>query len=224
MKNKKQKLFCISAIFLFAFLIWTLLLLWVDAAEVGPLGTQVGLSTFNLWAAGLIGVNMALYTLTDIMMLLPILFAGGFAALGLYQLIRRKGLFKVDPDILALGGFYIAVILCFLLFEIAAINYRPVLIDGALEVSYPSSTTLVFMTVMPSAALQLKERIKGRLAKVIAVSLISAITLLAVVARILSGVHWITDIIGGILLSCGLVFLYAGVCGALTSHISRQSS
>ena len=222
MKNKNQKLFCISALFLFAFLLWTLLLLWVDAAKVGPLDTRVGFSTLNLWANRLIGVNMALYALTDIMMLLPILFAIGFAALGLYQLIRRKSLFKVDSDILALGGFYIAVILCFILFEIAAINYRPVLIDGALEVSYPSSTTLVFMTVMPGAALQMKKRIKGRAIKAIAVSLTAAITAFTVVARILSGVHWISDIIGGILLSCGLVFLYAAVCGALASRTSKR--
>ena len=32
--------------------------------------------------------------------------------------------------------------------------------------------------------------------------------LLMVVARLLSGVHWLTDIVGGVLLSTGLVTLY----------------
>ena len=124
----------------------------------------------------------------------------------------RKSLFKVDRSILALGGFYIVVMSVYILFEMVVINYRPTLIDGYLEVSYPSSTTMLVMCVMPTAMMQLRARIKNDVLRRCVMVTIAVFTAFMVIGRIVSGVHWITDIIGGAILSTGLVMLYYLVC------------
>ena len=151
---------------------------------------------------------MELYTITDWLGLVPIFVALGFAVLGLVEWIGRKSLFKVDKNILALGGFYIVVIAVYILFETVVINYRPTLIEGYLEVSYPSSTTLLVGCVMPTAMIQLGDRIRKRTLKRLLMLIIRIFIAFMVIGRIVSGVHWITDIIGGVLLSAGLVTLY----------------
>lgn len=39
------------------------------------------------------------------------------------------------------------------------VNYRPVLIEGRLEASYPSSTTLLVVSVMPTLMFQAYRRV-----------------------------------------------------------------
>lgn len=155
---------------------------------------------------------MLLYTITDWLGLVPLCFVLGFAILGLVQLVKRRSLLKVDYSILVLGGFYLIVMAAYLFFEIFVINYRPVLIEGYLEASYPSSTTMLVMCVMPTARMQLHTRIRNARVRELINGMIMAFTVFMVVGRLLSGVHWITDIIGGALLSAGLVMLYDSVC------------
>ena len=192
-----------------AFLVWTAMVRRVDVQAIGPLGSAVGFAALNRSVHHLTGVHMPLYTVTDWLSLVPLGFVVGFALLGLVQWFRRKDLLKVDRSILILGGYYAIVMAVFLFFERYVINYRPVLIDGVLEASYPSSTTMLVLTVMPTAITQLKARIKQPVLRQIIVSLLAAFTGLMVIGRLFSGVHWFSDIIGGILLSAGLVWLYA---------------
>ena len=203
----KKKLL-IAAGFLSAFALWTVALLFVDVAAIGPNASQVGFSTLNGFFHNLTGVHMSLYVITDWLGLVPLIVAMGFGILGLTQWIQRGSLFKVDRSILALGGFYILVMAAFLFFESFVINYRPILIQGHLEASYPSSTTLLSMCVMPTAILQLKDRIANPTLRKIVFILIVAFTAFMVIARLISGVHWLSDIIGGALLSIGLICLY----------------
>ena len=128
------------------------------------------------------------------------------------QLIKRRSLLKVDSDILVLGGFYIVVMAAYVFFELFVINYRPVLINGYLEASYPSSTTLLVWCVMPVAMMQLYGRMKNGKLRTVILVLIGAFTVFMVVGRLVSGVHWLTDIIGSVLLSGGLVMLYDSIC------------
>lgn len=193
------------------FVLWTLLVSVVDVRAIGPNGSSVGFATLNGYVHDLTGVNMRLFSITDWLGLVPIGVAWGFAMLGLVQWIKRKSLFKVDRDILALGGFYVAVMAVYILFEFVVINYRPMLIDGYLEASYPSSTTMLVMCVMPAAKMQLRARIKNNGLKHCVMILIAVFTSFMVVGRFVSGVHWITDIIGGALVSAGLVITYASV-------------
>ena len=113
-----------------------------------------------------------------------------------------------------LGGFYAAVMAAYVLFEVFAVNCRPVLINGVLEVSYPSSTTLLVLCVMPTAAMQLRERMKNRTADMLFRRAITAFSVFMVAARLVSGVHWFTDIVGGALLSAALVLAYRHFAGS----------
>ena len=207
MKQRKIRLF-LSLGLLAAFALWTVLVRFVDVQQIGPMGSPVGFATLNGSFHSLTEVHMALYTITDWLGLVPLAFIMGFGLVGLIQWIKRKRLWKVDRSILVLGGFYLVTMAVYLLFETVVINYRPVLIGGVLEASYPSSTTLLAMTVMPTAMLQLKDRIRSRAFRNCVLALIAAFTAFMVIGRLISGVHWVTDILGGILLSAGLVGLY----------------
>lgn len=217
--KKRNYVSLYTAITLFiAFVLWTALVSFIDVQKIGPQGSAVGFAALNQYIHSLTGVNMTLYTVTDWLGLVPIGVALTFATLGLVQWIKRKSLAKVDKSIMILGGFYIAVMSVYLLFEIVTVNYRPVLIEGALETSYPSSTTMLAMCVMPTAAMQLKSRIKNRPLKITLVSVIVLFTAFMVVGRLLSGVHWFSDIVGGALVSAGLVLMYYFFCKLTERH------
>ena len=211
MEKIRKKMFFMGAGFLGAFVLWTVLVSYVDVRAIGQNASSVGFATLNGYVHNLTGVNMFLYTITDWLGLVPIGVAFGFAVLGLVQWVGRKSLFKVDRSILALGGFYIIVLAMYIFFEIVVINYRPVLIDGYLEASYPSSTTMLVMCVMPTAMMQLHARIKSDVFRRCVLISIAAFTAFMVIGRLASGVHWLTDIIGGALVSAGLVITYASV-------------
>ena len=209
MKNIKH--FFIPAALLLAFVLWTLAVSCYDVSPIGPSGSSVGFSHFNSMFHSMTKTNMTLYILTDWLSIIPIALVLCFAILGLCQLIKRKSLMAVDFDILALGAFYAVVLAAFLFFEICVVNYRPILIDGKLEASYPSSTTMLVLCIMPTALIQLRRRIKISVLKNIFTITCCAYSAFMVTARTISGVHWITDIIGGALLSAGLVMLYYSI-------------
>ena len=209
MKRENKRLFLIAAGALAAFVLWTVLVRVVDLQQIGPEGSVVGFAAFNAFVHGLTGVHMGLYELTDLLSVIPLAIIGGFGLLGLVQWIKRKSFAKVDYSILVLGGFYIVVLAIFALFEVLAINYRPVLIVGKLEASYPSSTTMLVMCVLPTAVMQLRGRIQNPVLNHSVSFVLGVFTGFMVVVRLISGVHWVTDIIGGALLSTGLVVLYA---------------
>lgn len=194
-----------------AFLLWTAGVMAIDVQPIGPLGSAVGFAALNRFVHGLTGVHMALYEITDLLSLVPLGFVLGFALLGLAQWIRRRSLRKVDRSILVLGGFYGVVLAVYVFFEVWVVNYRPVLMEGALEASYPSSTTVLALTVLPTAILQLRGRIESPPARRCVIMTLAVFTAFMVVSRFLSGVHWTSDIVGGILLSAGLLALYVSI-------------
>lgn len=211
MKLSGRKLLILGIGLLIAFLLWTALILLVDVQPLGQNGTNIGFATFNCWFHNLTGVHMSIYTITDWLGFVPIFVCMLFGGLGLVQLIQRKNLFKVDYDILILGVYYIVVIAGFLTFEVFPINYRPILIEGVMEASYPSSTTLLVLSVMPTLVFQVKRRVQNyRIIKIVT-SLTTLFSLFMVLGRLIAGVHWFTDIVGGILLSTGLFYMYKAV-------------
>ena len=210
----KQKLYFATTL-LAAFLLWTVAVCLVDVAPIGPQGSAVGFAQINGAFHQMTGVHLTLYTITDWLGLVPVAFGFGFALLGLAQWIKRKSILKVDRSILILGAFYIVTLTAYLFFESYVINYRPVLIAGFLEASYPSSTTLLVLCVMPTAIMQLRGRIRNHALRKAVTSAITSFIVFMVAGRLVSGVHWLTDIIGGILLSAGLVMIYDSLIGGM---------
>ena len=213
MKKESQRNLFLAICMLVVFLLWTVVIQFVDVQEIGPRESTVGFATINHFVHTLIGVHMSLYTITDWLGLAPLVFVMGFGTLGLIQWIKRKHLLKVDYSILVLGGFYIVVMAVYVLFEMLDVNYRPVLINGYLETSYPSSTTMLVMCVMPTAIMQFNARIKNDILKRCVSYTIIAFIVFMVIGRLISGVHWFTDIVGGALVSAGLVLMYRSVSG-----------
>ena len=212
MTQRKRRKLWLGLNFLLAFLLWTWLLRWVDVQPIGPNGSVVGMATINGFVHRLTGTCMPIYTITDWLGLIPVGIGLGFAMFGLVQWIRRKHIRDVDGNILILGAFYLLMLLVYLVFETVVINYRPILISGFLEVSYPSSTTLLVLCVIPTTIWQVRHRIRNVFWRRVWVTLLIMFMLFMVIGRLLAGVHWLSDIVGGVLLSVGFVLLYDGLC------------
>lgn len=208
MKKNEKKSLLIGSIFLAMFAVWTVLILTVDVQPLGQNGTGIGFATFNCWFHHFTGVNMVIYTITDWMGLVLVAICLSFAGIGLVQLIKRRSLFRVDADIMILGVYFVIVFLAYAIFEMIPINYRPILIEGKMEASYPSSTTLLVLSVMPALIEQIQRRLSGITAKRIIKIVEIAFSAFMVIGRLVSGVHWFTDIVGGVLLSAGVFMLY----------------
>ena len=208
MKKNEKKSLLIGSIFLAVFAVWTVLILTVDVQPLGQNGTSIGFATFNCWFHHFTGLNMAIYTITDWMGLVPVVICLIFAGIGLVQLMKRRSLFRVDADIMILGVYFVIVFLAYAIFERIPINYRPILIEGRMEASYPSSTTLLVLSVMPALIEQIQRRLFDVTAKRIITIAAIAFAVFMVTGRLVSGVHWFTDIVGGVLLSAGLFQLY----------------
>lgn len=207
MKTNKR-LFFTGLAFIILFALWTVLIQIIDVKSIGVNGTDVGFATINSRFHSLIGVNMTLYSITDWAGLVPIFVCMLFGVTGLFQAVKRKSLIKVDSDIIILGVYYVIVILCYLIFEMIPVNYRPILINGIMEASYPSSTTLLVLCVMPTLVFQVKNRVKNVTFKTIICIITILFSVFMVAGRLISGVHWVTDIIGSVFLSAGLYNLY----------------
>ena len=213
MKKETGKRYVLAGCLLAAFAAWTIAVGTIDVQTIGPQGTAVGFATVNRFVHNLTGVHLLLYVITDWLGLVPFCIAAGFGIFGLLQWIHRKHFWKVDASILLLGVFYLVVMSVYVFFELVVVNYRPLLIDGRLEASYPSSTTMLALCIMPTALMQLNGRVRNAAGKRCVNFVIHVFTLFMVIGRLLSGVHWLSDIVGGILLSGGLVMLYAAVSG-----------
>lgn len=205
-----------------AFALWTALVQLVDVQPVGQKDTDVGFATLNTWFHNLTDVHMTLYTVTDWLGLVPVAICLGFGALGAVQLVKRRSLRKVDPDILLLGVHYVLVASAYLLFEMVPINYRPIPIEGAMEASYPSSTTLLVLGVMPTLWYQVERRAASpSLCKVVS-AFVTVFSALMVVGRLVSGVHWATDIVGSVYLAFGLFAMYRFAVASIDKKMAVQ--
>ena len=212
---KRNFRFWFGAGLLALFVIYTVSLTVVDLQPIGPQGSWVAYAGLNKAVHELFGVHMILYHITDWAGVVAIFVAVGFAVLGLIQWIQRKHILKVDSNLLALGVFYIVVFGVFVFFEYHVINRRPVLINGYLEASYPSSTTMLAMCVLPTAMMQFRQYIRKMWLRNTVNILCGVFTAFMVLGRLVCGVHWFTDILGGMIFSAGMIFLYTGVMNML---------
>ncbi len=224
MENNRKRNCIIGIILLAAFVLWTFLIMHVDVQSVGQNGTDIGFAAFNTWFHQATGVHMVIYTITDWLGLVPVIICVCFAILGVVQLIKRKSLFKVDADIILLGIYYFLVFFGYLFFEMVPINYRPIPIEGVMEASYPSSTTLLVLSVMPTLKLQIDRRTENKTIRIITTVFVVLFSAFMVIGRLVAGVHWATDIIGSILLSMGLFMVYVGSVGYADHRKSKRNT
>ena len=211
MKKKGKRVLIVGSVFVVAFAVWTALIQIVDVQPIGQNGTELGFASFNGWFHKLTGVHMTIYTITAWLGLIPLFVCMMFGGIGLAQLVKRRSLFKVDYDIIFLGIYYVIVIFGYLIFEMIPINYRPILIEGVMEASYPSSTTLLVLCVMPTLLFQANRRLENVAVKKIICILTNVFSAFMVIGRMVSGVHWFTDIVGSIMLSVGVSCIYKAV-------------
>ena len=202
-KRRKEILLC-GGLFAVA-IIYTLLVKYIDVQEIGPNDSLVGFATINNFMFNLTGVNMLWSDITDWWGFVPLFIDFIYAMIGFIQMIKRRNILKVDKEILGLGVYYIIVIGLYIFFETCIINYRPTLMDGILEASYPSSHTLLSVCICGSSLIINKYLFKNRnFFK--AENIISILSILVIViGRFISGVHWFTDIVGAILISIALL-------------------
>ncbi len=210
--KQSKKYFILSLSFLLLFAVLIIILKTVDVAAVGPMQSEIGLSHINVGFKELVGTDRTFYDMTEYLGIVAILAAVFFAFFGVYRLIKCKKLKLVDKDLYLLASVYVIVAIVYIFFEKCIVNYRPVTVGGALEASFPSSHTMLAVTVMLTTAEQALRRIKNhRLALMASIACCVAAAVTAVF-RALSGVHWLTDIIGGVLISLAIFFAYLGFC------------
>ena len=210
--KKKYRMFLLSAVLLFLSLLFTVLVKVVDVQAVGPQETSVGFAKLNSAFAKLIGTHMFLYTLTQILGYLALGVVAFFGLGGFLQLIKRKSLMKVDRELLGAGVLYAVVLALYAAFEKIIINYRPVIMPGETEpeASFPSSHTMLAVVVFGSAIILADTYVHSDSARKTVKAVFAALTAVMVVCRLLSGVHWLTDIIAGLLYSSALITAFKG--------------
>jgi undecaprenyl-diphosphatase len=205
MKNSRRKCVTISIILLVIAVIYTVLVKYVDVKAIGPQGSEVGFSILNKFVHGLLPFNETFYKISKYAGLLPFGFVAAYGLHGFINLIKNKGFKKMDKKYIILGLFYIIFVAMYLFFEKIPINYRPVLVKGALEASYPSTHTLLAICLCGSSLIVSKFLIKNELLRKLADCAAWCLMVVIVIARMISGVHWLSDILGGIIIS--LTFL-----------------
>lgn len=210
MKNK----FIASAVFGLLFVALIVMLCTFDVAPIGPEETEIGFSSLNKAVHETLGMSDMWYKVSSIFGYLSIASAGIFVLAGAVQMLKRKSLLKVDKKLYALAGLYAATVFFYAFFEMVVINYRPIIEAGAehVEASFPSSHTMLTCVIMGGAFVMIGEYIKNRGLALALKSLAVAVATVTVVGRLLSGVHWFTDILGGALISLALVTFFAAVC------------
>ena len=223
--TKETKRTLLAALLLAAFVVFTVLTLTVDVHPVGPEGSSVGFAALNTSFAEAVGYSETWETVTDLLGYLALGVVAFFAAVGAVRLLRTKSFRGVGADIYALGGFYLVVGAVYVLFEKLALNFRPVILDEGLEASYPSSHTILTVCVMLTAAITAR-RLWGEKKTLCAVITAAALLVMGVtvVGRLLSGVHWLTDIIGGVLISAALIVGFAAVCAILDRRNEHETN
>lgn len=205
--SKKKINFIISIILILLSITFTFLVKIVDVNNVGVNGTSIGFSMLNQFVFKKIGVNMLCYYVSDWLGIVPVLMSFIYCLLGFIQLIKKRNIFKVDKELLLLGIFYICLIIIYIFFEKNIVNYRPILIDGFLEASYPSSHTLMAICICGSSIMVNNRLFKNKVFKII--NIVSFIIIMVIVLlRFISGVHYFTDIIGGIFISIAMLMTF----------------
>lgn len=224
MERKTTSELVLGAILLIVFILFTWSLTWHNIQPIGPYESNVAYANINKAVYNLLGSNSLSYKISSFSVVVSISIAVGFACLGVVQWVKRKSIFSVDNSILVLGVFYCIVFSAFLFFEFNVINFQPTLIDGSLKSSYPSSTTMLSTFLFPTAMMQFKRLIKDMKTRRRVNYACGLSAVLIVIFRLLSGAHWFTDILGGLIFSISMVLFYHAACNICQKYCHQNNA
>ncbi len=221
MKNNFKRNLTISSLLFGIFVLFTISLKLVDvkvwdftqvSGYSAEFSSKIGFSSINFMFFNLLSkhkLNYMFYDLSEILGYVALLIAAALAMKGIINLLKVKSFKKLNKHYYSLASFYAAVLFFYVLFEVFVINFRPIINNNQLEASYPSSHTLLAVCIFISAIYVIPKifAIKKKYI-IIAKTALIAMAVLTVIFRLLSNVHWLTDIIGGVLLSVSLLSFY----------------
>ena len=135
--------------------------------------------------------------ISDIILISSLMVLVVFAVLGLYQWIKRKSLAKVDKPLLWMILPLVLMAITYYIFDHFLIwNTRP---NGSGEPSFPSTHVMVVATIFFCIAIILPRYVRSK-AMCIVIDLLMLLLLVSVcVGRVAANMHWISDVIGGII-------------------------
>ena len=202
-----------------AAILFTVMVAGIDVRPIAPDGSLVGMGGLNIAFAeaffsdvpGVYTINRVLYGISEFGGILALVTAAAFGVLGVYQIIKRKKIFKVDYCVLSMGVLYVIVGILYVVFDKFAVNMRPVFeANGTLESSFPSSHTLLACCIFVPAIFAIGRVIEDRRISFVLSTIMAFLAVVVVICRLFCGVHWLTDMIGGLLYSAALVSVYIG--------------
>ncbi len=196
------------------FIIFTILVKTVDVHYIYKVG-YLGFYTANMNVFNHVlefGRTGVLDKVTDVGLYLSIAIVLAFAVVGLVQLIKRKSFKKVDPIIYVLLATYVISVAFYLIFEIAKINYSPFSTPDELKASYPSSHILAFSVFLTTGVIALFHYFKANKILIIVTYILTGLLCLVfALSRLYSGEHYLSDVIGSLLLSGIIISLFVSL-------------
>lgn len=216
-ENIKQIIF--TGLMLVLAVLFTIAVKKIDTAIVW--GKEIGFSNINIAIHNFLQTSETFDKISDIMMVVSALLLGGLVFMATYQLISGKGLKAVDRELVVSGAVLLLTAGIYFLFEAVVINFRPVLIDGYLEASYPSTHVLFSMVVNIISIDYIISKIKNKKIMLPAVISVSVVTVVGFCSRVLSGMHWLTDIVGALLFAGALIMIYYTLKGIFIKNVEQ---
>lgn len=154
--------------------------------------------------------------ITDVILITALAILGVFAILGLTEWIRRKSLKKVDKQLLGMIPSLVLMAATYFIFDkLLVLNTRP---NGSGEPSFPSTHTMVATTIFLMTMLALPKYIKNKPLRIILDIVMLALIILVSIGRVAANMHWVSDVIGGLIFAV----IFAGLYLLIVKHKKKE--
>lgn len=207
----------LGASFLFLFIL-LIILLCFDKAVIAENGYEVGLSHINNLVNYSYKENVDL--MSDLIFYVTFIVVIYAFSIGLYQLIKKKSLYKVDKSIIIFGIALVIAIIVWLLFDkVIELNIRP---THKIEGSFPSTHVMLATFFALSCHGFLCLRDQDKLIKYSSLVLAIIIIVIVTITRVIAGVHYITDVCGGLFIGLSFYFCTFGLIKAFDKKVEND--
>ena len=144
--------------------------------------------------------------ISDVILVASIASLAVFVFLGIYQIFTRKSLLKVDRRLLWMILPLLLMTITYVVFDkFFVLNVRP---NGSGETSFPSTHVMVVATIFMLIAINLPYYIKSKAICIVLDLAMLALLVLVCVGRVLSEMHWLSDVLGGLAFALIFAFIY----------------